>query len=167
MIPRVDRMTPEQRHRCMSRIRSKDTGPEWRVRRMVHAMGFRYRLHAKELPGRPDLVLPRHRKIIFVHGCFWHAHGCRVAQRPPATHARFWKNKFAQNVARDQEALRLLWQVGWQVLVVWECETKDPEQLRTLLSAFLAPTGRAATYERAGRPAQYGQAAETPEKYGR
>ena len=114
----MDRMTPEQRHRCMSHIRCKDTEPEWAVRRMVHAMGFRYRLHVKGLPGKPDLVLPRHHKIIFVHGCFWHAHGCRTAQRPPATHRRFWKEKFATNVRRDEQALRQLWQEGWQVLVV-------------------------------------------------
>lgn len=166
MIPVMDHMTPEQRHWCMSRIRSKDTGPEWTVRRMVHALGFRYRLHVKELPGKPDLVLPRHRKIIFVHGCFWHSHGCRMAQRPPATHKRFWNEKFARNVARDQEVLRRLWQAGWQVLVVWECETKDPEQLRTILTAFLSPSRGPVNYDLADQHALYGQAAETREEYG-
>ena len=163
----MDRMTPEQRHRCMSHIRCKDTEPEWAVRRMVHAMGFRYRLHVKGLPGKPDLVLPRYRKIIFVHGCFWHAHGCRTAQRPPATHRRFWKEKFATNVRRDEQALRQLWQAGWQVLVVWECETKEPEQLRSILTAFLAPASRSANYDLADQHTLYGQAAETPEDYGR
>lgn len=162
----MDRMTPEQRHTCMSHIRGKDTTPEWAVRRMVHAMGFRYRLHVKGLPGKPDLVLPRHRKIIFVHGCFWHAHGCRTARRPPATHACFWKEKFAKNVQRDQQALRALWQSGWQVLVVWECEAKDLDRLRALLSAFLAPSARTVNYDLADQHALYGLAAETPEAYG-
>ena len=163
----MDRMTPEQRHRCMSHIRSKDTQPEWLVRRSVHAMGFRYRLHVKGLPGKPDLVLPRHRKIIFVHGCFWHAHGCRAAQRPPATHQRFWKEKFAANVRRDRQVLRQLWQAGWQVLVVWECETQEPERLRATLAAFLAPATRPANYELADQHTLYGQAAEFPGDYGR
>jgi len=149
----------------MSHIRGKDTGPEWTVRRMAHAMGFRYRLHAKELPGKPDLVLPRHRKIIFVHGCFWHAHGCDAAKRPPATHKRFWKEKFARNVRRDREVLRQLWEAGWQVLVVWECQTKDPDQLRAILTAFLASPPGAANYALDDQHALYGLAAETPEAY--
>jgi DNA mismatch endonuclease (patch repair protein) len=163
----MDRLTPEQRQVCMSHIRSKDTTPEWAVRRLVHALGFRYRLHVKTLPGKPDLVLPRHRKIIFVHGCFWHAHGCRLSHRPPATHKRFWKEKFAHNVARDQKALRELWQAGWQVLVVWECETRDPKQLRTLLTAFLMPSPTASNQALEEPHAPYGLAAETPEAYGR
>ncbi len=150
----------------MSHIRGKDTGPEWVVRRMVHAMGFRYRLHVKDLPGKPDLVLPRHRKIIFVHGCFWHAHGCRMVKRPPATHKRFWKDKFAKNVSRDRLTLHHLWKAGWQVLVVWECETKDPAQLRTILSSFLAPALGASNYGLAEQHALYGQAAESREETG-
>ena len=156
----MDRLTPEQRHTCMSHIRGKDTGPEWAVRRLVHALGFRYRLHVKGLPGKPDIVLPRHRKIIFVHGCFWHAHGCRITQRPPATHTRFWKEKFAKNVQRDQTALRALWRVGWQVLVVWECETKNADQLRALLAAFLAPSPPVANYDLGDQHALYGLVAE-------
>jgi len=166
MIPRMDHMTPAQRHRCMSRIRSKDTGPEWRVRRMVHALGLRYRLHVKALPGKPDLVLPRHRKVIFVHGCFWHAHGCRLSQQAPATHTRFWKEKFERNVARDQAVLRRLWQAGWQVLVVWECETKDPVQLHAILAAFLAPSRGPVNYDLADQHALYEQAAESRAEYG-
>ena len=150
----------------MSRIRSKNTGPEWAVRRMVHAMGFRYRLHVKALPGCPDIVLPRHRKVILVHGCFWHEHGCDVARRPPATRRRFWKEKFARNVARDREALRQLWQAGWQVLVVWECEAKAPDRLREILAAFLAPSAGAVNYDLTDQHALYGFAAETPEEYG-
>jgi DNA mismatch endonuclease (patch repair protein) len=150
----------------MSRIRSKDTGPEWAVRRLVHAMGFRYRLHVKRLPGRPDIVLPRHRKVILVHGCFWHAHGCETARRPPATHKRFWREKFARNAARDRLVLRELWQAGWKVLVVWECETKDPARLREILSAFLAPSSGSVNYDLVEQHALYGFAAETPEEYG-
>lgn len=162
----MDRMTPEQRHRCMSHIRGKDTAPEWTVRRMVHAMGFRYRLHVKGLPGKPDLVLPRHRKVIFVHGCFWHAHGCRAGGgHAPATHARFWKTKFAKNVARDQATLRRLWQAGWRTLVVWECETKDPDRLHALLTTFLAPPSCAGNFALAEQHALYGLAAETPVEY--
>jgi DNA mismatch endonuclease (patch repair protein) len=150
----------------MSRIRSKDTGPEWAVRRLVHAMGFRYRLHVSTLPGKPDIVLPRHRKVILVHGCFWHAHGCDVARRPPATRRRFWDEKFTRNAARDRTVLRQLWQSGWQVLVVWECETKDPARLREILAAFLAPPPGAANYDLVEQHALYGFAAEAPEEYG-
>ena len=153
-------MTPAQRHDCMSRIRSKDTGPEWAVRRAVFAMGFRYRLYDKRLPGKPDLVLPRHRKVIFVHGCFWHAHGCRIGGHTPATHKKFWKTKFANNVRRDREALRRLWRAGWRTLVVWECETRDPERLRSVLTAFLQPAVRAPDYGLEARHALYGMVAE-------
>lgn len=151
----------------MSHIRSKDTGPEWTVRRMVHAMGFRYRLHVAGLPGKPDLVLSRHRKIIFIHGCFWHAHGCRASRSVPATHRRFWKEKFARNAARDRKVLRELWQAGWQVLVVWECETKDQARLRSILSAFLSNPSRPANYDLADQHALYGLVAEADgEPYG-
>ena len=159
-------MTPEQRHHCMSRIRSKDTAPEWAVRRAVFAMGFRYRLHDKRLPGKPDLVLPRHRKVIFVHGCFWHAHGCRIGARIPATHRQFWKKKFANNVRRDWEALRQLWRDGWRTLVVWECETHDPVRLRKVLADFLEPTFRVPDYGLEERHALYGMVAE-PQEEGR
>lgn len=159
----MDRLTPEQRHTCMSRIRSKDTGPERAVRHLAHAMGFRYRLHVKGLPGRPDLVFPRLRKVLFVHGCFWHAHGCRLSRRPPATHTRFWREKFARNASRDQQNLRALWQAGWQVLVVWECETQDQERLRSLLAAFLSAPAGPVNYDLADQHALYGLAAEGPE----
>lgn len=162
----MDRMTPEQRHRCMSHIRSKDTGPEWIVRRMVHAMGFRYRLHVSGLPGKPDLVLPCHRKIIFVHGCFWHAHGCSSSRKVPATHPRFWTEKFARNVERDRKVLGQLWSAGWHVLVVWECETKDPERLHAILSAFLKPSRGPVNYALDDQHALYEQAAESRVEYG-
>ena len=90
--------------------------------------------------GQAGPRLSRHRKIVFMHGCFWHAHGCMLSRKAPATHRRFWKEKFARNVARDRKVLRQLWSDGWQVLVVWECETKGPVQLQTILTAFLAPS---------------------------
>jgi DNA mismatch endonuclease (patch repair protein) len=156
----MDHLTAHQRHVCMSHNRSKDTEPEWVVRRLVHALGFRYRLHVASLPGKPDLVLPRHRKAIFVHGCFWHAHGCRQSQQLPATRTHYWRDKFAKNVARDQKALRQLWQAGWQVLVVWECETRNAEQLRATLGAFLADAPRPANYDLTDQHALYGRVAE-------
>ena len=157
----MDRLTPQQRHTVMSHIRSTDTQPEWRVRRMVFAMGFRYRLHAKALPGRPDLVFPRQRKAIFVHGCFWHRHGCRHGGRLPATRRAFWAEKLVRNHARDQKVLRQLWQAGWRVLVVWECETGDPERLRARLADFLAAPARPVNYDLDDQHALYGLVAET------
>ena len=133
----VDRLTAEERSRLMSRIRGKDTKPEMAVRRLVHGMGFRYRLHRRDLPGSPDLVLPRHRKVILVHGCFWHSHpGCR-AGRVPASNTGYWEPKLRRNAERDaasEEALRL---AGWAVLVVWECQTRKAADLGDKLGAFL------------------------------
>ena len=145
----------------MAAIRSKDTTPEWAVRRMAFAMGFRYRLHVKRLPGKPDLVFPHLRKVIFVHGCFWHGHDCATGRKPPATNAAFWAAKIARNKARDKRDLATLWKTGWQTLVVWECETKDPARLRALLSVFLAPVERPpVNYDLAEQNALYSLAAE-------
>lgn len=116
----VDSLTPEQRSERMSRIRGSDTGPELLVRRYLHALGFRYRLHARDLPGRPDLVLPKHGAVVFVHGCFWHAHSCQKG-RIPRTRSKFWQEKFAYNQARDSRNVRALRRLGWRVLTVWEC----------------------------------------------
>lgn len=134
----VDRLTPERRSALMSRVRGKDTSPELRVRRLAHALGFRFRLHRRDLPGRPDLVFPRLRKIIFVHGCFWHRHeGCRKA-----THSKsridYWEEKFTRNVERDRSVQLELAVQGWNVLVIWECETKVPDDLAVRLKEFLA-----------------------------
>ena len=118
----ADRISPSRRSWNMSRIQSGDTQPELAVRRRLHAAGFRFRLHAKELPGRPDIVLPRYRTVIFVHGCFWHRHsGCPYAAQPK-TRREFWEQKFAANVERDRRAQRELVALGWRVEVVWECE---------------------------------------------
>lgn len=119
MVDTVDKAT---RSRMMSGIRSKDTKPEMQVRRFLHAAGFRYRLHVKELPGRPDIVLPKYRTVIQVHGCFWHRHsGCRLAAMP-ASNVEMWAAKFARNVERDREVERQLMEMGWRVLTVWECD---------------------------------------------
>ena len=123
----TDVHTPEQRSYNMSRIRGRDTKPELIVRSLVHQMGFRFRLHRKDLSGKPDLVLPRHRKVIFVHGCFWHSHRCRYGRVTPRTNAGFWQNKRLGTVARDRRNRHDLRRDGWQVLTVWECWTRELE----------------------------------------
>jgi len=121
----------------MQRIRSKDTKPELRVRRLVHSLGFRYRLHARELPGRPDLVFRRRRKVIFVHGCYWHVHDCPLGRVAPATNAEFWRNKRQGNVDRDARNLAALAEGGWDVLVIWQCELADASALTQRIRNFL------------------------------
>jgi len=122
----------------MSRIRGKDTKPELIVRRLLYADGFRYRLHAADLPGRPDIVFRSRKKVIFVHGCFWHQHsGCRNASIPK-TRTDFWSEKLARNTTRDQVVLRQLCEKGWVALIVWECEIKDVASLRVKLHEFLS-----------------------------
>lgn len=135
-----DVLTREQRALNMSRIRGKDTKPEMVVRRMVHGLGFRYRLHVRELPGNPDIVLPRHHSIIFVHGCFWHSHVCRYGRVKPATHASFWQQKRSETVLRDRKNLRALRRLGWRILVVWECWLREPLSLEQRIKAFMAPS---------------------------
>ena len=132
----ADVLTKKQRSYNMSQIRSRDTRPEMAVRSIVHRMGYRFRLHARDLPGKPDIVLPRHEKIIFVHGCYWHMHRCRYGRVIPATNTEFWQNKRMGNVARDRKNLRKLRRDGWSVLVVWECWLRDPDKLVDRLSAF-------------------------------
>src|SRR5262249_35090501 len=112
--------------------------PERVVRSALHDLGFRFRLHRKDLPGKPDIILPRHHKIILVHGCFWHGHpGCKAAGRP-TTNAEFWNTKLDSNIQRDREQIRRLTELGWDVLVLWECETEKPEVLLDRLQSFLA-----------------------------
>ena len=121
----------------MSRIQGRGTKPELIVRRIAHNLGFRFRLHRKDLPGSPDIVFPRHRTIIFVHGCFWHRHkGCRYAYRPKSR-IQFWTKKFEENVARDARNEIALRDLGWRVLVIWECETRDQGLVRARLLAHL------------------------------
>ena len=124
------------RSRNMAAIRGKDTAPELAVRRILHAMGLRFRLHRKDLPGRPDIVLPKHRTVVFVHGCFWHRHeGCRYTTTPK-TRQEFWQTKFATNVERDRRNRTDLRQLGWRVIVVWECELRQPSDLKERLSGL-------------------------------
>jgi len=121
----------------MSRIRGKNTKPEMTVRSVVHRMGYRYALHRSDLPGHPDIVLVRHKKIIFVHGCFWHMHRCRFGRVKPDTHTKFWQDKRQGNVERDKRNLKKLRNAGWKVLVVWECQTRDIRKLSAGLTKFL------------------------------
>lgn len=118
----ADTFTPAERSAIMRAVRSTDTSPELRVRRLVHRLGFRFRLHVADLPGKPDLVLPRHRKIINVHGCFWHMHECGRC-RIPATRREYWVAKLERNRQRDQRVARELEALGWRLLTIWECQT--------------------------------------------
>jgi DNA mismatch endonuclease (patch repair protein) len=134
----ADNLTPQQRRRNMSRVKGRDTKPELLVRSIVHRLGYRFRLHGKGLPGKPDLVLPRHRKVVFVHGCFWHGHaGCRRAARP-STNREFWDRKIDGNVERDAANVKALGRAGWKVLVVWQCAMKDRASLEKKLGEFLS-----------------------------
>lgn len=132
-----------ERSALMARVRGKNSKPEVVVRRVVHGLGYRFRLHARDLPGTPDLVLRKKRKAIFVHGCFWHRHQGCARTTIPTMRARFWKSKFAQNVERDARKEKALLALGWEVLVVWECETFRPDTLKTRLDAFLDRPGGA------------------------
>jgi len=129
----MDVHTPATRSRNMAAIRSANTKPEMRVRSALHAMGFRFRLHRKDLPGRPDIVLPKHQTAIFVHGCFWHCHRCKYGSVVPATRAEFWAAKRAGNVARDRRNAAALRRQGWRVIVLWECEVRTVETARAKL----------------------------------
>jgi DNA mismatch endonuclease, patch repair protein len=134
----ADVFTRKHRSVIMSRIKGANTKPEIVVRSIVHSLGYRFRLHNKQLPGKPDLVLPRHKKIIFVNGCFWHGHaGCPRAALP-SSNVEFWNAKISGNRIRDLSVKRKLKRMGWKVLVIWQCRTRDLEKLRCELQQFLA-----------------------------
>ena len=129
----------DHRSWLMSRVRSKDTTPELKVRSVVHRAGYRYRLHANDLPGKPDIVMPRYRTVILVHGCYWHRHPeCKQASMPK-TNVDYWEKKFKVNVARDKRNYAALKQGGWKILVIWECQTRNPQKLEAFLSTALPP----------------------------
>lgn len=133
----ADRLSKKERSRIMSRIRGKDTAPEKQVRSLLHSMGYRFRLHVKELPGKPDIVLPKHKKVIFVHGCFWHGHeGCVRASRP-TTNIDFWNDKINRTIARDKDTQTKLRALGWQVLIIWQCQIRKIEVANRILSSFM------------------------------
>lgn len=125
------------RSRIMKAVGQKHTAPEMRVRKTLHSLGYRFRVQRKDLPGRPDVVLPRHKIAIFVHGCFWHRHENCPKATTPKTRAEFWAQKFRDNVDRDRRQMAALLQAGWRVLVVWECETKSGEVLSSLLDGYI------------------------------
>jgi len=141
----MDFLSSADRSRLMSRIKSKDTKPELTVRRLVYGLGFRYRLHIKSLPGRPDLTFASRRKVIFVHGCFWHQHsGCSIG-RLPKTRQDYWLPKLERNTMRDRLNKIKLAEEGWDVLIVWECETRCLETLTAQIEQFLRPAGPSPT----------------------
>lgn len=133
----TDVLTKEQRHKNMSNIRGRDTKPEMIVRSITHRLGFRFRLHRKDLPGKPDLVFPSRRKIIMVHGCFWHMHNCRYGTVKPSTNTEFWESKRMATVDRDKRNLHALAKAGWKVVTIWECETRETVHLEKTILKFL------------------------------
>lgn len=137
---RYDPLTEDARSERMSRVRGVDTKPELVVRRLVHRMGYRYRLHADGLPGTPDLAFRARRKVIYVHGCFWHQHGCRQ-YRMPRTRAGFWEPKLQSNKSRDAKVQREIRGLGWKVLVIWECQIKNLVRLQGRIATFLESKG--------------------------
>lgn len=130
-------MTDAERSRIMRAVRGRDTSPEKAVRSLAHRMGYRFRLHRSDLPGKPDLTFPGKRSVVFVHGCFWHGHDCKRGSRTPKTNTEYWTTKIGRNVARDREQIRALERRGWRALVVWECQLRDEAELRRKLRLFL------------------------------
>ena len=123
----------------MRAVKGRDTGPELAVRRMLHARGYRYRLHRKDLPGKPDMTFPSRRKVVFVHGCFWHGHSCPRGARMPKTNADYWRAKIGRNRERYEAQRAALRDAGWGVLTVWECELRRGDELASRIEAFLGP----------------------------
>jgi DNA mismatch endonuclease, patch repair protein len=135
----IDKISSDRRSANMAQIKSKNTKPEYMVRRLAHSLGYRFRLHRKDLPGKPDLAFPSRKAVIFVHGCFWHVHpdpNCKDA-RAPKSRLEYWGPKLARNIARDAEHLSSLAERGWSSLVIWECETRDAKALAARLRKFL------------------------------
>jgi DNA mismatch endonuclease, patch repair protein len=129
--------TPEQRSRIMRAVKGRDTAPEMMVRRLIHGMGYRFRLHCKDLPGKPDLVFPRLRKVVFVHGCFWHGHDCPRGRRVPTQNRNYWTVKIACNKERDKRSRSALRKLGWRNLSIWECKLKYTDNVCADIKSFL------------------------------
>ena len=137
MSSEVIHKVSERRSRNMSAIKSKNTKPEIAVRKVLHSIGYRFRLHRKDLPGSPDIVLPKYKTVIFVHGCFWHRHeNCKYASNPK-TRKEFWENKFKTNVKRDKEIQEKIKNIGWKSVVIWECEVRNIESIEEKIKRFL------------------------------
>ena len=133
----MDVFSKEKRSQIMSRISGKNTKPEIVVRSLLHRLGYRFRLHREDLPGKPDIVLPKYRKVILVHGCFWHGHKECSRSKRPMTNESFWNEKLDKNIKRDQKNINSLKELGWQVMVIWTCEVKDEKKLKAKLLSFL------------------------------
>jgi DNA mismatch endonuclease (patch repair protein) len=138
--PRTDVFTPEKRSAVMRAVRSRDTAPEMTLRKALFARGFRYRVNVRTLPGSPDLVFPRHRAVLFVHGCFWHGHACKRGRNVPKSNADYWRAKIARNRARDRAAVAALRKMGWRVKISWECYLKDSEFEANKVAGWLNST---------------------------
>ena len=132
-----DNLTPAQRRACMQAVKGRDTTPERIVRSVLHRLGCRFALHRFDLPGKPDIVMPARRRIVFVHGCFWHGHGCAHGRRKPATNCAYWRAKIAGNRERDRRTSAAIRRDGWRVLIVWECQSHDRGRLTGRLRRFL------------------------------
>ncbi len=133
----MDKFSKTKRSDIMRRVKSRDTKLEILVRSLTHRLGYRFRLYRKDLPGKPDLTFPSRRKIIFINGCFWHGHNCPHGERRPKSNAEYWRKKIERNVQRDKENQQRLKELGWDFLVIWECQIKDQEKLKTILVDFL------------------------------
>lgn len=133
----MDVFSKRTRSRIMSHISGKNTKPEILVRSLLHRMGYRFRIHKKDLPGRPDICLPKHKKVIFVHGCFWHGHENCPRSKRPTTNVEFWNKKIDGNIERDKENIKELRRLGWQTLTIWTCEIKNQEELKNKLISFI------------------------------
>lgn len=132
----MDTFSKEKRSEIMSKIKGKDTKPEKIVRSLLHSMGYRFRIHRKDLPGNPDIVLPKYKTVIFIHGCFWHGHDCKVS-RVPKTRTHYWIDKFEKNRSRDRKNILDLKQTGWKVCVIWECQTQDFKKIENRIISLL------------------------------
>nr|WP_280514940.1 very short patch repair endonuclease [Aureimonas sp. ME7] len=147
----TDSSTPAvdpKRSKLMARVRQKDTTPEMALRRTLHRLRYRFRIHVRTLPGTPDIVFPSRRKAIFVHGCFWHRHAGCHKMTTPKTRVEFWQAKFDRNVERDASVVRMLEDMGWSVLTIWECQTEVEDEMRRLATDFLGPPGGCKVFPR-------------------